>query len=217
MSAKKRKAGKPLNLKPRGPRAGTANVLKGNTLWRTNGSVLPKAAAERSLRLPADPPGIVSQRSMEKQARELKKIFKIHFFEERKGATNAQAEKAWNEVSKAHFALQPLLETQKRQTIEFKKIEECVRTIYLNQPIIPTKENLQKVVERYRVDWNRDQTNLKLRIKIAKFNPDEDFRKRIMDPKTREAAIRRYLIDDTQKRHFLIQALKILFELTDRR
>jgi len=149
--------------------------------------------------------------SADKRNVDVKKLFMVKFYDERKGATTEEAEQAWKNISEAQFKLDKL-----PITAEFKKVEDCLRIIYMNQPKPPIKEQLQKALERYKNDWKRKQANLKTMKIIAEFDPEADFRKKIMNPKTREEAINRYLAYESGK-HFLIQALKILFEQLDKR
>ena len=165
-----------------------------------------------------EPPYIILENkldSIDKRNNHIKNRFTSYFMENRK--TNLEeAKKAWKKVSEAKFALDNLLEMQKRQVVKWKKIHECLRVLYMNQPTPPTEEQLQKTVDRYKVNWQREQTNMKARKIAAQFDPEEDLRKRLLDPKTRKSAIEHYLLNRGSDNHFLFKTLEIIFGELDK-
>ena len=77
-----------------------------------------------------------------------------------------------------------------------------------------TKEKVENTIRRYQTEFETRQTQIKTRLAASKIDPDERFRRLILDPSTRTQAFNDYFWGQN---HWLVEALKLLFELNEKK
>lgn len=138
---------------------------------------------------------------------------------------NREREKLWNHAAKCWDLAQAgrrrfyeLEEESGRRIMEWKDLEKPLRQWLENEAVGEgwTEDMVERTVEARHRDFLHEQKRVKGRMNRIR-DPNADFRKRVLNPETREAAIRKYVRNHVNWKHYIAEALNILFEELEKR
>ena len=130
-------------------------------------------------------------------------------FEKQRAKLTEEFKQRWEQLQKAKTTLRELEDQMNVKLMEWAPLEKVYHAQFEAEGC--SKDMVEKTVTARRGDFERAQRIVQERLQ-PKFDLHEDFKRRILDPATRKEAIRYYLIDRTDKKHFLIEALDLIFE-----
>jgi len=106
-----------------------------------------------------------------------------------------------------------LEELSNKKLMQWEELEKLLRQWLENDAVGNDwgQDAVEKTILGYRRDFKRNQNNIRARLMRIK-DPNADFRKRVLNPETREAAIRKYVQNHIHSKHYTVMALNILFE-----
>lgn len=122
-------------------------------------------------------------------------------------------EQDWEQQQKAKAALRSLEDRMNREIMEWAPLEKLYR-LKLEAEGWP-KTVIEKTLLARRGDFDRSQRAVKNRLR-PKVDPDQDFKKRVLNPATRKEALRHYLQDHVNKSHFTLEAFELLWSEVDK-
>lgn len=138
----------------------------------------------------------------------------IEEFEKKREKLTQDAEARWLRIRKARSEILDVEERMQAQPMKWNPLERLYRE-WLEARGDP-KEWIENTVKARRQDFEIAQHQVQERLKAAAYDPAEDFKQKMLDPKTRQDAIQHYLFDSADKPHFLIETVKLLFEELDK-
>ena len=140
-------------------------------------------------------------------------------FNEQRAKLEKRAAECWDLAQEGKRRYRELEEKSGKKLIDWEELEKPLRQ-WLENKILGTEDENQATVERtipsYRKDFDRKQNSIKTRQRRIK-DPDADFRKRVLNPETREAAIRKYVQNHIHSKHYTVLAFNIVFEELEKR
>jgi hypothetical protein len=100
-----------------------------------------------------------------------------------------------------------------KKLMEWKELEKPLRQWLENDAVGNDwgQDAVERTILSYRKDFERKQNHIRARQKRIK-DPDADFRRRVLNPKTRAAAITKYIQNHRYSKHYMVMAFNILFE-----
>lgn len=128
------------------------------------------------------------------------------------------SEEAGKHFDLAHEGKMEFFRLEEQSGIElmnWKDLEKALRQWLENEG--HASELIEKSVENHKAQFEIRQAQIKHRIAAAKYDPDADFRKRVLDTKTREQALKEFLFGRAGSEHFQIEVLMLLFELLEKK
>jgi hypothetical protein len=139
-------------------------------------------------------------------------------FDRQRGKLEKEALKCWELMRDGKLRFYELEEESGRKIVEWKPIEKALRQWLENRMKAndETKEMVERTVEARQRDFIRAQNKIRTRLKSIK-DPNADFRERVLNPETRQEAIKKYVLNHRDWRHYTSMALNILFEELERR
>jgi hypothetical protein len=139
-------------------------------------------------------------------------------FDRQLGKLEKEALKCWELMREGERRFYELEEESGRRIVEWKPIEKALRQWLENRMKAndETQDMVDRTVEARQRDFIRAQNQVRTRLKSIK-DPDADFRKRVLKPEIRQEAIKKYVMNHRDWRHYTAMALNILFEELERR
>ncbi len=139
-------------------------------------------------------------------------------FEEKRTQLAEEATRHWDlaQEGKRHF--RELEEASHREIMNWKELEKPLRQWLENQAVGEgwSKEMVERTIISRRKDFERAQKKVEARLR-PKVDPNIDFRQRVLNSATREEALKHYLLNHVNRSHFIMEAIKLLFELSQKR
>jgi uncharacterized protein YdiU (UPF0061 family) len=136
-----------------------------------------------------------------------------------------QKEELWKHAAKCFDLAQEgkrhfyeLQERSEREFMDWKKLEKPLRQWLENEAVGSDwgQDAVERTIPSYRRNFERNQRRIKASQNRIR-DTDADFRKRVLNPETREAAITKYVRNHVHYRHYIAEALNILFEQLEQR
>lgn len=135
-------------------------------------------------------------------------------FKKQREKLTKEFERQWEQLQKAKATIRELEERMTRQIIEWTPLKAAYQAKLEAEGY--NKQIIENTIKSRRSEFERAQKIVKARLR-PKLNPDEDFKCRVLNPETRREAVKKYLIDHTNKTHFLAEAFNLIFEELDKR
>lgn len=133
-------------------------------------------------------------------------------FEKQKSKLMKEFEQRWEQIQQANATIRELEEHSRFKITEWSPLEKAYRLKLEAEGY--NKQIIENTLKHRRREFDRNQYNVKARLK-PRTDPDQNFRRRVLDPATRNEALTYYLVNHVDKRHFLFEAIKLLFELNE--
>ena len=133
-------------------------------------------------------------------------------FEKQKAKLTEEFARQWEQIQQAKAVIRELEERSGREIMEWLPLEKVYR-VKLEAEGYP-KEVVEKTIMARRAGFERCQRQVKARLK-PRIDPDEDFRRRVLNPATRKQAFQAFLLHHIHKSRFLLEALELLWEEVD--
>jgi len=139
-------------------------------------------------------------------------------FERNRERLAKQGAELWEKAQRGKRKYYELEEQSHREIMDWKTLKNPLKRWLESEGEIRgwKKEMIENSIEARRLDFETAQHQVRERLKAASFNPEVDFRERLLDPSKREEALRHYLVDRADKARFLMLALNILFSELDK-
>ena len=135
-------------------------------------------------------------------------------FEKQEQKLTKEAEARWSRIRKARSKILDLEEKMHTELMKWSQLEKLYRD-WLEAAAHPQRV-IENTIEARLRDFQTAQTVLRERLKTAAYNADEDFKRRMLNPETRQQAIQYFLSDNVEKPHFLIKTIELLFSELDK-
>lgn len=138
--------------------------------------------------------------------------------EKQKQKLTEEGAKLWDRAQQGKRRYFELEEQAGRKIVDWKVLEKSLRLWLENEGKGRgwSKEMIENTVQRELGHFQTAQYQVQERLKAAAYDPLADFRKRMLNPQTRESAIRHFLFDSAEKAYWLRETVKLLFEQLDR-
>lgn len=139
-------------------------------------------------------------------------------FDKQKAKLEKYAGECWERAQEGKRRFRELEELSGRRIMEWKDLEKPLRQ-WLENDMVGNRwgqDAVELTIKSYHRDFERNQNHVKGRLRRIR-DPDADFRKRVLNPETREAAIKKYTHDHVNWRYYTTMAFNILFEELEKR
>lgn len=149
---------------------------------------------------------------------EVKKREDYKNFEANREKFTKQGAELWKTFQAGKRKYNELEERSHREIMKWKTLEKPLRQWLENEGAGRgwSKEMIENTVNTRKHDFETAQHIIRERRKSAAYNVEEDFKRRMLDPATRKAAIQHFLYDSADKPHFLIETIELLFAELDK-
>ena len=135
-------------------------------------------------------------------------------FDNQRNKLEIEARNLWEQVQKTKAAIRELTEQSLIRIMDFAPLEKAYRIKLTAEGC--SVEMIEKTLLARRADFDFAQRRVQERLRPP-FDPDADFKKRVLNPATREEALKHYLLNHVNRGHFTVEVIKLLFELNERR
>ena len=135
-------------------------------------------------------------------------------FDQQRPKLEIEARNLWEQVQKTKATILELTEQSLIRIMDFAPLEKAYRIKLTAEGC--SVEMIEKTLLARRADFDFAQRRVQERLRPP-FDPDADFKKRVLNPATREEALKHYLLNHVNRGHFTVEVIKLLFELNERR
>jgi hypothetical protein len=139
-------------------------------------------------------------------------------FEKQRPKLEAEAHQHWKLAQDGKEQFRKLQEQSERKLMEWKLLEKSLRQWLENEAEYSDwgQDAVERTIPSYRNYFERNQNHIRSRQNQIR-DPDADFRQRVLNPETRREAIKKYVQNHRDWRHYTVEALNILFEQLEKR
>jgi len=126
--------------------------------------------------------------------------------------------KLWDRAQREKRKYRELEEQVSREIMDWKTLLKPLR-LWLESEGAGrgwSKDIIENTIRRELGHFQTAQHQVAERLKAAAYDPNRDFRERMLDPQRRQQAIRHFLFNSADKSHWLIKTVELLFSELDK-